>query len=210
MKNKKEIVLTTAICLLPMAAGAILYSRLPDTIATHFDVNGQPDGWSGKAFAVFGLPAIIAAINLFMHFALRTDPKRQNMNPALRNIAIWTVPVVSVLTNAMVLGNALGYASRIELILPLLVGILFIAIGNYLPKTKQSFTMGIRLPWTLASEENWNRTHRLAGFLWVAGGIAMIALTLLHLWVFWLMLVIITALVLVPTFYSYSLYKKGI
>ena len=210
MKNKKEIVLTTAICLLPMAAGAILYSRLPDTIATHFDVNGQPDGWSGKAFAVFGLPAIIAAINLFMHFALRTDPKRQNMNPALRNIAIWTVPVVSVLTNAMVLGNALGYASRIELILPLLVGVLFIAIGNYLPKTKQSFTMGIRLPWTLASEENWNRTHRLAGFLWVAGGIAMIALTLLHLWVFWLMLVIITALVLVPTFYSYSLYKKGI
>lgn len=210
MKNKKEIVLTTAICLLPMAAGAILYSRLPDTIATHFDVNGQPDGWSGKAFAVFGLPAIIAAINLFMHFALRTDPKRQNMNPALRNIAVWTVPVVSVLTNAMVLGNALGYASRIELILPLLVGVLFIAIGNYLPKTKQSFTMGIRLPWTLASEENWNRTHRLAGFLWVAGGIAMIALTLLHLWVFWLMLVIITALVLVPTFYSYSLYKKGI
>lgn len=210
MKNKKEIVLTTAICLLPMAAGAILYSRLPDTIATHFDVNGQPDGWSGKAFAVFGLPAIIAAINLFMHFALRTDPKRQNMNPALRNIAIWTVPIVSVLTNAMVLGNALGYSSRIELILPLLVGVLFIAIGNYLPKTKQSFTMGIRLPWTLASEENWNRTHRLAGFLWVAGGIAMIALTLLHLWVFWLMLVIITALVLVPTFYSYSLYKKGI
>ncbi|MBP5749794.1 MAG: DUF1648 domain-containing protein [Firmicutes bacterium] len=210
MKNKKEIVLTTAICLLPMAAGAILYSRLPDTIATHFDVNGQPDGWSGKAFAVFGLPAIIAAINLFMHFALRTDPKRQNMNPALRNIAIWTVPVVSVLTNAMVLSNALGYTSRIELILPLLVGVLFIAIGNYLPKTKQSFTMGIRLPWTLASEENWNRTHRLAGFLWVAGGIAMIALTLLHLWVFWLMLVIITALVLVPTFYSYSLYKKGI
>lgn len=210
MKNKREIILTTALCLVPMIAGAILYSRLPDSIATHFGVDGQPDGWSGKAFAVFGLPAILAGINLLLHFALRTDPKRKNMSPALFNIAIWTVPAVSILTNAFVLANALGYDSRIEVILPLLVSLLFIVIGNYLPKTKQSYTMGIKLPWTLASEENWNRTHRLAGFLWVIGGILMIILSLLHLWPSWLVIVLITLLALVPAIYSYSLYKKGI
>ena len=210
MNNKREIILTTVLCLVPMIAGAILYSRLPDTIATHFGADGQPDGWSGKAFAVFGLPAIMAGINLLLHFALRTDPKRRNMSPALYNISIWTVPAVSILANAFVFANALGYESRIEVILPLLVSLLFIVIGNYLPKTKQSYTMGIKLPWTLASEENWNRTHRFAGHLWVACGILLALLTLLKIGLAWLTLVIITVMVLVPTVYSYSLYKKGI
>ena len=210
MKNKSQIVLTTVLCLVPMIAGVILYSRLPDSIATHFGVDGQPDGWSSKAFAVFGLPAIIAGLNLLMHFGLRTDPKRKNMSPALFNIAIWTVPAVSIPTNAFVLANALGYESRIEVILPLLVSLLFIVIGNYLPKTKQSYTMGIKLPWTLASEENWNRTHRLAGYLWVACGILMALLTLLKIGRLWLMPALIAVMVLVPTIYSYSLYKKGI
>ena len=210
MKNKSQIVLTTVLCLLPMIAGVILYSRLPDSIATHFGVDGQPDGWSSKALAVFGLPAIIAGLNLLMHFGLRTDPKRKNMSPALFNIAIWTVPAVSILANAFVLANALGYESRIEVILPLLVSLLFIVIGNYLPKTKQSYTMGIKLPWTLASEENWNRTHRLAGYLWVACGILMALLTLLKIGRLWLMPALIAVMVLVPTIYSYSLYKKGI
>lgn len=210
MKNKREIILTTIVCLLPMLAGVILYSRLPDTIATHWGANGEPDGWSSKTFAVFAIPGIIAGINLFGQFAMRTDPKRQNMNPALFNIGIWTAPVISVLASAFIFATALGYESRIELILPLLMSLLFIVIGNYLPKTKQSYTMGIKLPWTLASEENWNRTHRLAGPLWVVCGILMAILSLLKHAPFWLMPLLIAVMVLVPTIYSYNLYKKGI
>ena len=210
MKNKREIIITTVVCLLPVLAGIYLYNRLPNTIATHWGMNGEADGWSSKAFTVFGLPAMLAGINLLMHFALRTDPKKQNMNHALRNIAIWTPPVISILASAFIYASALGYESRIELIVPMLTGLLFIIIGNYLPKTKQSYTMGIRLPWTLASEENWNRTHRIGGIVWVAGGILMIVLTLLKLWTSWLLLVVTAVLVLVPTLYSYNLYKKGI
>ena len=71
--------------------------------------------------------------------------------------------------------------------------------------------MGIKLPWTLASEENWNRTHRIAGFLWVLGGAVTILLTLLRIWSPWLLFTLITLLlVLVPTVYSFLLYKKGI
>jgi uncharacterized membrane protein len=210
MKSKREIIITTIVCLLPMLAGVILYSRLPDTIATHWGANGEPNGWSSKAFAVFALPGIIAGINLLAQFALRTDPKRQNMSPALFNIAIWVPPVISVLASAFVLASALGYESRIELILPLLSALLFIVIGNYLPKTKQSYTMGIKLPWTLASEENWNRTHRLAGPVWVAGGIVMAVLALLKSCPVWLMPALLAVMVLVPTVYSYMLYKKGI
>ena len=213
MKNnsKKEIIISTVICLLPILAGLYLYDRLPETIATHFGADGEANGWSSRTFAVFGLPALMAGINLLVWFALHTDPKKKNMNPALRTLALWIAPALSVFMYAMTMGNALGYATRIEIVTPLLVGLLFIVVGNYLPKTKQSYTMGIKLPWTLASEENWNRTHRIAGFLWVLGGAVTILLTLLHIWSPWVLFTLTTLLlVLVPTVYSFFLYKKGI
>ena len=210
MKNKNmEIVLTTLICLLPMLAGVLLYSRLPEQVPTHFDFSGEANGWSSRTFAVFGMPLMMAGFNLFLQFALRTDPKRQNMSHALRTISIWTIPVLSVLVYALVMRAALGYTTPTETIVPLLVGVLFVIIGNYLPKTKQSYTMGIKLPWTLASEENWNRTHRLAGFLWVIGGILLILLTLLRLWNTWTFLLVIIPMSVVPMIYSYLLYRKG-
>ena len=211
MKNRnREVVLTTLVCLLPILAGVLLWNRLPETVATHWGADGEANGWSSRAFAVFALPALMAAINLLLHFALRTDPKRQNMSAALRTVSVWTMPVLSVVMCALTLANALGHAVHIETVTPLLVGLLMIVIGNYLPKTKQSYTMGIKLPWTLASEENWNRTHRLAGFLWVLGGAAMVLLTLLGMLQIVPLLALIAVMVLVPTVYSYLLYRKGI
>ncbi len=88
--------------------------------------------------------------------------------------------------------------------------VLFIIFGNYLPKTKQSYSMGIKLPWTLNSEENWNRTHRLSGFLWVIGGALFLMLTFFGWWNLYVLLGIVLAMALIPTVYSYLLYRKGI
>ena len=209
MKNKKLLVITSLICLLPMLVGAALYSRLPETIATHFDLQGNPDGWSSRAFAVFGLPGILLAVNLLLPFMLQADPKRRNMSGALINITIWTIPVLSLICSGLTLGRALGYDVRIERVLPVFMGVLFILIGNYLPKTKQSYTMGIKLPWTLASEENWNRTHRMAGFLWVIAGLYFIVMSFIG-WSFPAFLIPLFVIILVPTVYSYLLYRKGI
>ena len=209
MKNKKTLVITSLICLLPIIVGALVYKRLPETIATHFDLNGNPDGWSSRAFAVFGLPAILLAVNLLLPFMLRADPKHENMSGALVNITIWTIPVLSLICSGLTLGRALGYDVRIERVLPVFMGVLFILIGNYLPKTKQSYTMGIKLPWTLASEENWNRTHRLAGFLWVLGGVYFIVMSFIG-WSVPAFVIPLAVMVLVPMVYSYLLYRKGI
>ena len=209
MKSKKTLIITSLICLLPMLVGALVYSRLPEQVATHFDLQGNPDGWSSRPFAVFGLPGILLAVNLLMPFLLRADPKHKNMSGALVNIVIWTVPVISLLCSGLTLGRALGYDLRIEMVLPVFMGLLFILIGNYLPKTKQSYTMGIKLPWTLASEENWNRTHRLAGFLWVIGGAFFIVMSFIG-WNLIAFLIPIALMVLVPTVYSYLLYRKGV
>lgn len=210
MHEKKRLILTTVICLLPIMAGLALYNRLPERMPTHFDFSGAPDGWSSRPVAVFGLPCLLAALNVFLNVCLNRDPKRANMSGALKAISQWSLPILSVLCYGLTLTAALGYPSRIEIVVPLLTGILFLAVGNYLPKTKQSYTMGIRLPWTLDSEENWNRTHRLSGFLWVAAGAAFILLSLLRLWNIWLLGALLLALIFVPIGYSYFLHKKGI
>ena len=207
--NKKTLILTTLVCLVPIVAGALLYDRLPETVATHWNMNGEPDGWSSRAFAVFGLPGILLAVNLILPFALKADPKHGNMSEALVKITVWTIPLISLLCCGLTLARGLGYELHVEFWVPIFMGVLFIFIGNYLPKTKQSYTMGIKLPWTLNSEENWNRTHRLAGFLWVLGGALFIVMSFVG-WSLPAFLIILAVMVLVPMVYSYLLYRKGI
>ena len=207
--DKKTLILTTLVCLIPIVAGALVYSRLPETMATHWNMSGEADGWSSRAFAVFSLPGILLAVNLFLPFALRADPKRANMSGALVKVTFWTIPLVSLLCCGLTLARGLGYTVSVEFWVPIFMGVLFIVIGNYLPKTKQSYTMGIKLPWTLNSEENWNRTHRLAGYLWVLGGLLFIVMSFVG-WSLAAFLIILAVMVLVPTAYSYLLYRKGI
>ena len=208
-KDKRTLILTTLLCLLPMLVGFAVYDRLPETMATHWGLHGEVNGWSSRAFAVFGLPLIVAALNVVMYLALNADPKRANMSTALRLIAEWICPVASVLTGGLTIAWSLGFELRIERIVPIFVGLMFVIVGNYMPKTKQSYTMGIRLPWTLHSEENWNRTHRLAGFLWVLGGLYFIVMSFVG-WTPAGFLIPVLLMVLVPTVYSYVLYKRGI
>ncbi|MBQ2323520.1 MAG: SdpI family protein, partial [Oscillospiraceae bacterium] len=125
-------------------------------------------------------------------------------------ITRWICPVVSVLAGGLTLAWGLGYELRIERIVPIFVGLMFIIVGNYLPKTKQSYTMGIKLPWTLNSAENWNRTHRLAGFLWILGGALLLICSLLHVFSIWVLTGVLILMAVVPMVYSYILYRKGI
>ena len=188
--NKREMLLTSLVCLLPLFAGAALYPRLPETMATHWDFSGNANGWSSRAAAVFGLPLFILAV--------------------LRTVLLWFCPAVSLLGGAVTLGTGLGYEMHISTVVPVFVGLLFLILGNYLPKIRQNRTMGIKLPWTLQSEENWTRTHRLSGFLWVLCGLVMIPLSLLRLWSGWLFGALLAVMVLIPAVYSYALHRKGI
>lgn len=211
MKNKTRLttVLTTLVCLIPFIAGAVLYKSLPDTMVTHWGADGIPNGWAPKYVAVFVLPGILLILNLLMPLLLKMDPKYENMDEKMTGLILWIIPVISVFCAGVTLAEACGVESRVAMIGPMLIGVLFVAIGNYLPKATQSYTVGIKLPWTLNSEENWNRTHRLAGFLWVLGGIVMIITALLGLG-FAGVFAAIVLMAVVPAVYSYMLYRKGI
>lgn len=205
--NKREMLLTSLVCLLPLFAGAALYPRLPETMATHWDFSGNANGWSSRAATVFGLPLFILALHLVCFYAESRETKK-NRNPVLRTVLLWFCPAVSLLGGAVTLGTGLGYEMPISTVVPVFMGLLFLILGNYLPKIRQNRTMGIKLPWTLASEENWTRTHRVAGFTWVAAGLLMVVSAFWQLHGPTVTVVLLALAVGIPVLYSYLYYRR--
>lgn len=207
-KNLKVLIVTSVIILLPVLAGLILWDRLPQQMPTHWGATGEVDGWSSKAFAVFGLPGILLLAQWLCAVGTSFDPKRANHPPKILYMVLWIIPVISLLIFTLMYATALGKSVRVEVIMPTFIGLLLAVVGNYLPKCKQNYTIGIKISWTLHSEQNWNKTHRFAGWLWMVGGL-VIALTG-FLGSIWICLGIVFVMVLAPFIYSYTLYRKGI
>ena len=206
--NKKTLIITSILTLLPILIGVVCWKRLPDSMATHFGLDNEANGFSSKAIAVFGLPVFLLALQWFAAFVTSRDPKNQNISPKMFTIVLWIVPIISLYTAAMIYPYNLGYHMDISLAAELLMGVLFIVIGNYLPKARQNYTIGIRIPWTLANEENWNRTHRFAGYLWLVCGILIVVLTLCGVLRLSWMIIAIAAATLAPCVYSFWLHEK--
>lgn len=213
---RKLLIITTLITLLPIMAGLILWNQLPDQIATHWGADGQANGWSGKTFAVFGLPCLLAAIHVFTCVITLNDPKRKNIHRKPMLLIFWIIPIVSLVTNGITYLAAMGSDVNVSVIAFVLIGVVFIALGNYMPKLQQNYTVGIKLPWTLNSQENWNRTHRLGGKLFIASGIVMIVSGFFgelagNSTMFW---VIFTAVIVlsagIPAVYSFWLFRRGV
>lgn len=212
---RKLIIATTLITLLPILLGLILWNRLPDTVAVHWGADGQADGWAGKAYAVFGLPCLLAAIHLFAVLFTLNDPRRKNINKKPLMLVFWLIPVLSLVTNGIVYLTAMGADIDVFVICFVLIGIIFIVFGNYMPKLQQNYTVGIKMPWTLNSTENWNRTHRLGGRLFIVGGILMIlggfsGGVLGEEGSLILVFGIILLCAVIPCIYSFWLFRRGI
>ena len=210
-KYCKTLIVTTIITLLPMLAGVILWSKLPEQFPIHFNAAGEVDGWSSKAFGVFGLPLILVAFQWLCGLgSLKLDPKAENLEGKVFSLVLWIIPVLSVVLNALVYCTALGMDMNVQIIMPLLIGLLMVIIGNWLPKCKHSYTLGIKLPWTLADETNWNRTHRFAGPIWVVCGLLIMLCGLIGGAFLWVMPVAFVVMIAAPTVYSYLLFKRKI
>ena len=207
-KYWKLLLITSLVQLLPVLVGLILWDQLPAQIPTHWNAVGEVDGWSSKAFAIFGLPGIMLAVQWLCALGTGADPKRANHPEKVLQLVLWIIPVLSLVLFTITYAVAMGKEVRVELVMPVLFGLMFTIIGNYMPKCKQNYTIGIKIPWTLSSEENWNRTHRFAGRLWVVCGLAIILTGFLG--GAWLFLVAALLMVLAPMIYSYILYRKGI
>lgn len=204
---KKKLIITTIITLLPILLGIVYWNQLPDRMATHFDSAGDPNGWSSKWFAVIGLPVFLALVNAMCTVATEKDPRRAKYPEKMMKIVYWICPVISWLCSGTIISHALGMEFQsMPQFMSLLVGLMFVIIGNYLPKVKPNYYLGIKLPWTYADEDNWNHTHRMAGKLWVVGGLV----TMLNVFfgISGLELCIILMMVIVPCVYSWAYSRK--
>ena len=206
-KYRKTLIVTTIIILLPVLAGVILWNKLPDPMPIHWNAMGEVDGWASKAVAVFGIPAILAALNLVCHIATGSDKKNKNQSKKVVSIIFWLVPIIANVTCTMVYLTAMNIEVNALNIVAALLGIVFAIIGNYMPKCKKNHTIGVKVAWTLGNEENWNKTHRLAGWLMVICGFAFIVNAFI---LSELVFIFCMVAALAPMVYSYILYKKGI
>ena len=137
---KKTLTLTTIITLLPIVVGLFYWNQLPDKMATHFDMEGTPNGWSNKWFAVIGIPLFLALLNVLCTILTETDPRRHKYPEKMMKLVYWICPVISWICAGVTISYGLGIEF---LAMPkfgsLFIGMLFVIIGNYLPKVKQNY-----------------------------------------------------------------------
>lgn len=206
-QNKKLLLLTSVITLLPVFIGLFLWNQLPDSVATHFGLNNQPDGYSSKAFAVFGLPLILLAVHLVCVVATNIDPKSKDINKKIFRVLLWICPLVSLFVSTVIYGYSLGYDFDMSYLCGILIGVLYLVLGNFLPTVKPNYTIGFRIPWTLNNPDNWYHTHRFGGKRMVIGGIIMILTSPLQN--MWILLAAAIVPCLLPAIYSYLYYRKS-
>ncbi len=207
-KYKKQFILSIMFCCIPMIIGLILWNQLPLKIATHFNMHGVADGYSSRTMAVLGIPFLMLIVQCICAYFTLNDPKKNNINEKLLNICLWIIPLISNIICLSIYGYALGISIDIYLVTFLCIGVLFIVLGNYMSKLHLNYTVGIKLPWTLNSVDNWNKTHRLAAKLFVLCGCVLIINIFIRSSI--LLLGVIGVSVIVPIIYSFYLYKKGI
>ena len=197
--NKRKALVSSAIILLPAIFGIALWERIPGT------------GALAKLGFCLGIPAAMLATHwLCLLLTYRTNRHNGQSKKALE-LVYWLLPCVSLFSSAGTYAVALNVRLGWERLVPASLGLMFLIIGNYMPKMKQNPTLGIRLPWTLANEENWNRTHRMGGKLWVAGGLVLLLFCLLpETAMIAGMLAVIAVLAVVPCVYSYRLYRTQV
>ena len=206
-KNLKMLLLTSAVILLPMVAGLLLWDQLPATMNIHWGADGQPDGAAGKAFAVFAPSLFILAAHWLCVILSGRDMKAQT--PKAMVLVLWICPMLSVCTHSIMYTVALGLEVNTVMLLFLPLGILFAVMGNYMPKFRRNSTMGIKTTWALADDENWNATHRFGGKIWMAGGLLVCVLSCLPWdWVVPVTFVVIFAFAFAPMIYSWQFYRK--
>lgn len=207
--NKWKLILSSAVILLPVLVGLIFWNELPERMATHWGADGNADGSSVKAFAVFGLPLITLALHLVCVFFTAKDPKNKDQNKKVFGMVLWICPILSFFACGITYADAFGKEFDIIVMTLLLIGLLFIVIGNYLPKCKQNRTIGIKVKWALENEENWNATHRMGGKVWVVGGLLLMACAFLPSnIILWALTVIFLIMLFIPIIYSYAYYRK--
>jgi uncharacterized membrane protein len=205
--------LGTAVAAAMWAFALGVYARLPQRIPSHWNLRGDLDGWMEKPWGVLLQPFIATVLLGALWLLPRIDPRRENVErfagdrQLLINLIILFFAVVQVATY----GYALGWPVQVDRVVLAAVGLLLVGVGNYLPRIRSNWFIGIRTPWTMDNERVWRATHRVGGRTFVAAGLVVVLSALLPDPVrVWAMGAAIAFAVGVPLAYSYVAYRRDL
>lgn len=208
-KYKGLIIVSSIVILLPMLLGVILWNQLPDTMNTHWGAEGTADGAMQKAFAVFLIPVLCLVLHLICVFFTLRDPGNQEQNNKVVSVCFWITPIITLLVNGYIYAFAMdSQFNKVMLGTMSFLGVVFILVGNYLPKCKPNHTIGIKVLWALKNEDNWMKTHRYAGKAWMLAGVLFLLSLAIPGSVGMVVKAVAMLLLLSPVLYSYLYYRK--
>jgi uncharacterized membrane protein len=198
-----------ALALVMFGIAAWFYPHLPDPVPTHWNAAGEVNGWTPKPWGVLVFPVMTLGLIAVLLVLPVISPRGFRLDSARRvyDIVIFIVAAFMAVVQVYTYRSAIAGGSDLVVAVPVMVGLLFMALGNYLGKFPKNFFVGIRTPWTLASDVVWARTHRLAGWLFIVAGLAIV------IGAFfgsppWLMITAIAAAAAIPFLYSLFLYRR--
>ena len=207
----KKHVFPLSIILLTLVAWLIALPHLPAVMPIHWGANGEADGFATKINAMILTVGIMVLIYFIIAFVPRIDPRKENYKYFSKtyNILLNAVLLLFFFVNMSTILQGLGYNVPMSYIAPIMAGLVFIIIGNYLQRVRSNYFMGIRTPWTLSNETVWKKTHRLSGKLFFIGGLLILISAFLpdgyKSVIMWGSIVLCVA---IPYLYSYLAYKK--
>lgn len=210
-QNKGRTVLSSLMILLPLFAGVVLWNEFPENMVIPWASSDKTNFFTGRFFFIIVIPIILLLVHLICLVLTSKAMKGKEQNKKVVNILFWIIPVISVAFEGILFSAALEKEIGIGIIMPLILGLMFIIVGNYLPKVMPNSIVGIKVSWALRNTDNWHRTHRFAGKIWLVCGIVILACIFFPPDISISVSVIsVLVAVLLPVLYSYLYYKKQV
>lgn len=204
IKLSKADILSALLCALTMIPCLGVYNRLPDRIATNFDLSGKPQQYFSKEFMVFVFPLIMAVIQLIL-CAITNLFHQKDTRDALNKAIRFLTPSVFYVAEFSIMLYALDQNKNIFAIICTLLGIILVIKGNFLPKIRRNMFLGIRTPHTLANQEVWDKTHRFTGAVSTICGILIIPFSFVNNYI--VVVFIYLQAIILPFIYSEMIYR---
>ena len=194
-----------------IAFSAAIYSRLPARLPVHWNLHGDIDRYGSRAEGALMLPAMMILVWLLLRFLPRIDPRRANYAKFsdTYDLLVNSLLALFAVMHVALLGTALGWPISIERLVPALVGLQFLILGNALPRARPNWWFGIRTPWTMSNDRVWMRTHRVGGYLLAGAGVVLlVAAALPSTWTFALGAAAVVVAAFGSLVYSYFAWKQ--
>ena len=173
--NVKILITTSIVCLLPIILGLSFYSKLPEDIAIHWGINNNPNGYFSKPVFIFGMPIIMLALQIFCCIVSDLSDKNPEANKKAVTVYKWIIPILTVVLYIITIMYALGNNLDIRKITMILLGIIFIILGNYMPKVRGDYYINSKTFWVKNRDEKLvNKAAKISGYMLIIGGMLCI------------------------------------